>query len=158
MVGREVRIMDYYENSGVGIDHYIRTLKERDYNYGEHLLPHDADQSELGTGKTLREVMADMGLRKTRVVAKLTVEEGIQQARLLIPQSVFDARKCASGVESLKQYRREWDDKLRTFKNRPLHDLHSHAADAFRYLAIGIRKVPAAQRWGHIDYRPTGIV
>ena len=158
MVGREVRIIDYYENSGVGIDHYIRTLKERDYNYGEHLLPHDADQSELGTGKTLREVMADMGLRKTRVVAKLTVEEGIQQARLLIPQSVFDARKCASGVESLKQYRREWDDKLRTFKNRPLHDLHSHAADAFRYLAIGIRKVPAAQRWGHIDYRPTGIV
>jgi len=158
MVGREVRIIDYYENSGVGVEHYIRMLKDRDYNYAEHLLPHDADKSELGTGKSIREVMGEMGVRRTRVVHKLTVEEGIQQVRLLIPRVVFDAKRCASGIESLKQYRREWDDKLRTFKSRPLHDLHSHAADAFRYLAVGLRKVPQEQRWGRIEYAPTGIV
>ena len=158
MVGREVRIIDYYENSGVGVEHYIRMLKDRDYNYAEHLLPHDADKSELGTGKSIREVMGEMGVRRTRVVPKLTVEEGIQQVRLLIPRVVFDAKRCASGIESLKQYRREWDDKLRTFKSRPLHDLHSHAADAFRYLAVGLRKVPQEQRWGRIEYAPTGIV
>ena len=158
MVGREVRILDFYENSGVGIDHYVRVLKDRDYNYAEHLLPHDADASELGTGKSIREVLADMGVRRTRVVAKLTVEEGIQQARLLIARSVFDERKCAQGLEALRQYRREYDEKVRAFKDRPLHDWTSHAADAFRYLAVGLRKVPQEQRWGKIDYQPQGIV
>jgi hypothetical protein len=157
-IGREVRIIDWYENSGVGIDHYVRVLKDRDYNYAEHLLPHDADKSELGTGKSVREVLAEMGVRRTRVVPKLTVEEGIQQARLLIPRSVFAVDKCAQGLEALRQYRREYDEKVRAFKDRPLHDWTSHSADAFRYLAIGLRKVPQEQRWGKIDYQTQGIV
>lgn len=157
-IGREVRIIDFYENSGVGIDHYVRVLKDRDYNYAEHLLPHDADASELGTGKSVREVMGEMGVRRTRVVQKLTLQEGINQARLLIPRAVFDERKCAQGMEALRQYRREYDEKVRAFKERPLHDWTSHAADAFRYLSIGLRKVPQEQRWGTIAYQPTGIV
>ncbi len=50
-----------------------------------------------------------------------------------------DKDKTTRGLESLRQYRREWDDKRKTFNPRPLHDWTSHAADAFRYLAMGLR-------------------
>ena len=158
MVGREIRLIDFYQNSGVGLDHYVRVLKDRDYNYGEHLLPHDAEKSELGTGKSIREVLRTLGLSRTRVVQKLTVEEGINAARLLIPRCVFDAKRTKEGTEALKLYRKEWDEKLRVFKDRPLHDYTSHPADSFRYLAIGLRASPEGSRWGKVQYDNRGII
>lgn len=159
VVGREPRIIDFYENSGVGLDHYVRVLKDREYNYGTHLLPHDAGKSELGTGKAIVEVLRELGLRHTTIVPKLSVEEGIQAARLLLPRVVFDAERCRQGIEALKQYRKEYDEKLRTFKQRPLHDWTSHAADAFRYLAIGLNKAtPNATRFKPIAYSNAGVV
>lgn len=137
-VGKEVRLIDYYESSGVGLDHYAKHLKEKPYVYGDHLLPHDAEVKELGSGKSRVEVLASLGIR-TRIVPKLSVDDGIQAVRTLLPRCWFDAEKCARGIEALRQYRREYDDKLRAFKARPLHDWTSHAADAFRYLAVGLK-------------------
>src|SRR5574343_1340527 len=140
IVGREVRVIDYYEASGVGLDHYARILREKGYLYASHILPHDADKSELGTGKTIREVLGNLGVRPIQIAPKLSVDEGIQAARLFVKKCWFDATKCKQGLEALKQYRREYDEKLKTFKQRPLHDWCSHAADAFRYLAVGADK------------------
>lgn len=140
IVGREVRIIDYYEASGVGLDHYARILREKGYLYASHILPHDADKSELGTGKTIREVLGNLGVRPIQIAPKLSIDEGIQAARLFVKKCWFDAVKCKQGIEALKQYRREYDEKLKTFKQRPLHDWCSHAADAFRYLAVGADK------------------
>ena len=136
--GREVRLIDYYEASGVGLDHYARALGGRPYVYGEHLLPHDAEVRELGTGKSRVETLASLGIRP-RVLPAMRVEDGINAARNLLPQCWFDAARCAGGLEALRQYRREWDERLRAFRPRPLHDWTSHAADAFRYLAQGLR-------------------
>jgi hypothetical protein len=66
------------------------------------------------------------------------LEDGLNAARMLIPKCWFDAEKCERGLEALRQYRRDWDEKLQNFRNKPLHDWCSHAADAFRYLAEGI--------------------
>lgn len=157
VVGREVRIVDFYESSGVGIDHYARVLKDRDYNYGEHLLPHDADASELGTGKSIREVLNGLGVRHTKIVPKLTVDEGIQAVRMLLPRCVFDAKRCQTGIECLKQYRREYDEKTKAFRNKPMHDWTSHAADAMRYLAVGMRETGVRPQMKPIQYDNRGI-
>ena len=137
VVGREVRLIDYYENSGVGLDHYANVLRGKRYVYGDHYLPHDSDVSELGTGKTRVAVLRELGINPI-VLPRGAVDDGINAARMLLPMCWFDAEKCERGIEALRQYRREFDDKLKVFKQRPLHDWTSHAADALRYLAVGL--------------------
>lgn len=136
-VGSEVRIIDYYDASGVGLDHYVKHLREKPYIYGEHLLPHDVEVRELGTGRSRKETLEGLGMRVS-VVPKLPVDDGINAARALLSKCWFDSTKCHTGIEALKQYRTEFDEKRKTFKNSPLHDWTSHAADAFRYLAVGM--------------------
>jgi len=139
-VGQEVRIIDYYENSGVGLDHYAKVLLDKEYHYEQHILPHDVQVKELGTGKSRLETLDALGIRNIEIAPKLAVEDGIQAARTMIPKCWFDADNCGRGVEALRQYRRDFDEKLKTWRGRPLHDWTSHGADAFRYLAVGYRK------------------
>lgn len=139
-IGREVRLIDYYEASGVGLAHYVGELtkrKDAGWIFGDHILPHDADVSELGTGQTRVATLQNLGV-SPRVLPRGAIDDGINAARNLLPKCWFDASKCARGIEALRQYRREYDDKLKAFKMRPLHDWTSHAADAFRYLAVGL--------------------
>ncbi len=136
-IGNEVRLIDYYESSGVGLDHYVNHLRSKPYVYAEHVLPHDVEVKELGTGCSRRETLEGLGLRVS-VAPKLPVDDGINAARALLTKCWIDANKCNQGIEALKQYRTEFDDKRKAFKNRPLHDWTSHAADAFRYLAVGL--------------------
>jgi len=144
VLGREIRLIDYYENSGVGLDHYAKVLKDKDYVYGQHMLPHDVQVHELSTGKSRFAFLAGLGIRGT-VVRKHAVEDGINSVRSIIPRCWFDRTKCGRGIEALRQYRQDWDDRLKAFKGRPLHDWSSHAADSFRYGAFSIR--PAEVEW-----------
>ena len=144
-IGREVRIIDYYENSGYGLDHYVNIIKQREYNYGTHWLPHDAEVRELGTGTTRLETLATMGL-KARIAPKVKLEDGINAARMLLPRCWFDAKKCHQGIEALKQYRQEYDEKRKGYTGRPLHDWASHPSDAFRYLAVSLKDSAPALR------------
>jgi len=153
-VGREVRVIDYYEASGEGLTHYVNHLRSKPYAYGEHLLPHDANVKELGTGLSRVEVLQSLGVNPT-VVPPQRVEDGINAVRLLLPRCWFDSEKCAQGLKALAQYRREWADKLGTWRARPLHDWASHGADAFRYLAMGL-KPPTSS--APLKYPTQGIV
>ncbi len=139
-VGQEIRIIDYYENSGVGLDHYAKVLLDKEYQYEQHILPHDVQVKELGTGKSRLETLDALGIRNIQIAPKLAVEDGIQSARTMIPKCWFDADNCTRGIEALRQYRRDFDEKLKTWRGRPLHDWTSHGADAFRYLAVGYRR------------------
>ncbi|MEA2781431.1 MAG: phage terminase large subunit [Rhodospirillaceae bacterium] len=139
-VGLEIHIIDYHENSGVGLSYYVGELELRrgkGWAFGEHILPHDAKAKELTTGKTREQALIGLGLIP-RILPAEPVEDGINAVRNLLPRCWFDATRCTRGVEALRQYRREYDDRLKTFKGGPLHDWTSHAADAFRYLAMGL--------------------
>ena len=140
-VGKEIHWIDYYEASGVGLDHYAKVLREKPYAYGDHLLPHDARARELGTGRTRVETLASLGI-KVRVIPQNAVDDGINALRLLLPRSWFDKAKCERGIEALRSYRREWDEAMATFRPRPLHDWSSHAADAARTFAMGLDERP----------------
>ena len=139
-VGKEVRLIDYYESNGVGLDHYAKVLQERGYVYGEHLLPHDVQVRELGTGVSRLETLEKLGVRNIRIIPAMDVDDGINAVRGLLPRCWFDEDKTRRGRDALAQYRREYDDKLKAFKSRPLHDWTSHGSDAARYLAIGLRE------------------
>ena len=135
-----LRILDYYENSGHGLEHYVDELKRRPYTYGDHWLPHDAKVEELVSGRTRVEFLQSRGLR-CRLVPGHEVMDGINAARVSFRQMWFDGHRCRQGIEALRQYHAEFDDKLRTFKPKPRHDWTSHATDAFRYLAMAWKEM-----------------
>jgi phage terminase large subunit len=141
VIGRDVRVIDYLEASGQGLSWYVDRLNERPYQWGQHWLPHDANVSELGTGKRRIDLLNELGVMGW-VLPRTSVDDGIQAARALLPRCWFDHDKCERGIDALRSYRRDWDEKLQNYRDRPLHDWSSHAADAFRYLALGQQEAP----------------
>lgn len=137
-VGRETRVIDVLKGEGVGLDWYAKRLQERDYIWGNHYLPHDVEVRELGTGKSRKEVLAGLGIKAT-VCPNIPIADGIQAVRMLLPTCWFDKVKCRQGIEAMRMYRRDYDDKRQEFRVNPLHDWTSHYADAFRYFAVGHR-------------------
>lgn len=138
--GTSVDVIDYCEASGVGLDYYVRVLREKPYTYtNDNIFPHDIQVHELSSGKSRLDLLAGLGVRG-RVLPRASVETGIAAVRLLLPRCRFDAEKCQTGLEALRQYQKAWDDQRRTFQPKPLHDWTSHAADAFRYLAVGLKE------------------
>jgi hypothetical protein len=156
-VGRAIHVIDYYEARGEGLPHYCKVLSSKNYLYGDHNAPHDIEVRELGSGKSRREVAWDLGLN-FRVVPKLPIEDGIHAAQMLIPRLWIDREKCKQGLECLRQYHRAYNERTRSFRASPVHDWSSHAADAFRYLAVGLRetggRMAAPQRMAEMDYNP----
>lgn len=138
--GHEIRVIDFYEASGEGIEHYAKVLKAKPYRYAHDHVPHDARVRELGTGRTRIETMQGLKL-KPRLVPDHKVMDGINAARVLMPRIWFDRDKCRDGIECLRQYRADYDEKSRVFRDNPKHDWTSHAADAFRYLAMAYREM-----------------
>jgi hypothetical protein len=142
VAGRETRVIDVLKGEGVGLDWYAKRLQQRDWLWGSHYLPHDAQVRELGTGKSRLEVLRELGINGT-ICPNIPVEDGIQAVRMLLPTCWFDRDKCRAGLEALRMYRRDWDDKAQEYRARPLHDWTSHYADALRYFAVGHRERPA---------------
>jgi len=137
-IGGEIRVMDYYENNGQSLDHYISWLDEKKYRDYIHILPHDVMVRELGTGKSRHELLTDAGLN-IEVARKMPVDDGIQLVRARLPNTWFkNISTVNKGLDCLRNYRRVYNEKLSVYQERPLHDWSSHAADAFRYLMIGL--------------------
>ena len=129
---KEIRLIDYYENTGHGLDHYADVLKKKGFEYSTHIFPHDVKVRELGNyAKTRLEALLDLGI-VGEVAPKLSIEDGIEAVRKNLVNCWFDKDKCATGIEYLKAYQKKWDDKAQVFKSKPQHSYASHCADAFR--------------------------
>ncbi|MDC9623561.1 terminase, partial [Xenorhabdus sp. XENO-7] len=143
-VGEEFHFIDYYENSGEGLRHYMKVLKDKGYIYGDHWGPHDIDNREFGADAKSRRELAREGYEIDgqkysmifKVVPKVGVDTGIESVREILSNCVFDEEKCSEGISHLESYRKEWDDKRGCWKDKPLHDFTSHGADGFRYFAV----------------------
>jgi phage terminase large subunit len=154
-VGNRIHLIEYYENSGQSLEHYAKYLGSKDYKYGDHYGPHDLKVRELGSGKSRNEIASNLGLYFT-IVPKLSIEDGINAARMILPRCWFDRDKCQLGLEALRQYSWERNDKTGQMKNKPKHSWASHAADAFRYLAVGLNE--SKQFSSKIKYPNIGII
>lgn len=136
-VGPELRLIDYYSNSMQPLQHYIQLMQSKGYTYGTDWLPHDARAKSLATGRSVEEIMLSMG-RKVSITPNLSIFDGINAARTIFNRCYFDKVRCQEGLQSLRHYRYEVDPESKQLSGRPLHDVHSHAADAFRYFALSI--------------------
>ena len=139
-VGKEIRLINYYENNNEGMQHYINYLEDfkREHNirYGDHFAPHDIEVRELTSGKSRRDTAREMGIF-FRTVQQHKVADGIEASRRLFSRLWIDENRCKQGLECISQYRYEYDDKRGVFRDKPVHDWSSHCADAFRHIAMG---------------------
>lgn len=136
LVGKEKRMIDYYENHGYGLDHYVKVLQEKPYVYGTHNFPHDVEVRELGTGKSRKEVLESLGI-KVEVVPNIPIADGINAGRLVFSTLWIDQTKCSLFIDAIGQYKQDWDERNGMYKDKPLHNWTSHPADMFRYFAVG---------------------
>ena len=143
VVRGEIHVIDFYSISGANIEELAQVIIDRGYRYGKHYLPHDAKAKTLASGgKSIIEQLAQyLGLGTLSIVPDLSVQDGIQAVRKMIPTTWFDNR-CYEGIEALKQYQREYDEDKKAFRQTPRHDWTSHPADAFRMMAISWKNEP----------------
>lgn len=146
MVGNEYHVIDFYENSGEGLRHYMKVLKSRGYTYAGHVGPHDIDNREFGSDAKSRRQLAREGYEidgeryslRFEVVPRGSINGGIESVREILPKCVFNETACKDGIKALESYRKEWDEKRGTWRDSPLHDWSSHGADAFRTFAVHV--------------------
>lgn len=136
IVGNEVRLVDYHGSNGHGLPYYAKLLKEKPYTYGSHLWPHDGEHPAFVDDGTRAQVAENLGI-KPIVIPKGVLADGIQATRDLLARVVIDKERCNDGWEGLTNYQREWDARLKVFRNAPRKDWASHPADALRTLATG---------------------
>ncbi len=146
-VKSEIHVLDFYAISGADVADLATVIHSKPYVYGKHYLPHDARMKTLASnGRSIAEQLWSLNVRG-EIVPDIGVQNGIQAARAVLPTCWFDEAKCEIGLESLRHYQREWDEDKRCFRESPRHDWTSHAADAFRMLAVAWREEQPTRDW-----------
>jgi phage terminase large subunit len=142
-IGQTVRLIDCYENSKQGLEHYAKICQqkaaENNWNWGRHFAPHDIAVKEWGSGMTRLEKAKQLGITFT-VTPNIALEDGIEALRSAFSKFWIDEVKCKQLIKSLENYRQEWDEKKKVYKAIPLHNWASHFADSARYLAVNLPK------------------
>lgn len=141
IIANELRIIDFYQDNFKEIPFYAQVLRDKKYTYKTHWLPHDAKPKRLGMGgKSILQQLIAEDVGQFALVPNMGRDKGIQAARATFPRCFFDSEKCGIGLEHLKSYHRKYDEAARKFSDEPVHDEHSHPADAFRYLSLSWRQ------------------
>jgi hypothetical protein len=138
-VGREYRLVDYYESSGVAVHHYVEMLNDKKYlhkwRYGTHYFPHDIKQSEWLSEKSRVETLVSLGIEPV-IAPDHRILDGINAVRRMLDRTFIDPDRCARGLEALRNYVREWSIELRDWRASAKHDWASHGADSLRVFAM----------------------
>ena len=141
--GQEIRLIDYIEESGKGLDFFIRQLQEYEYIYGEHWGPWDLKVREMSSGMSRVEIAAELGMH-FNIVPKMPVQDGVNAVRSIMHRVWIDSERCSKLLSALYEYHREYDEKKGIFRQKAVHDHSSHGADAMRYLATAQEMVTNA--------------
>uniref|UniRef100_C6E2C1 Putative DNA packaging protein GP17 (Terminase) n=1 Tax=Geobacter sp. (strain M21) TaxID=443144 RepID=C6E2C1_GEOSM len=137
--GTQNRLIDYHENSGEGLPHYVKVLQDKPYTYGRHYLPHDSKVRSLNDAVSREDKLYELGLRNLVIVERTRdIEDGIEEVRSFLASCWFDQETCQRLINALDEYRKKWNDTTGAFASQPLHNWASNPADAFRCLACGI--------------------
>lgn len=147
IVGMEYRLIDYYQSSGVKMAHYIEVLAERGYKYGEHCLPHDAEHEQLAARSTIKQQLTQavqnnpsLG-QSVRIVPRIAKKAlGIDAARMIFAQCLFNKEKTADGLQCLRHYAYAKDAETGKTSKEPKHNDWSHGSDAFLCFAQHFKK------------------
>lgn len=155
-------IVDFYRPESDDLEQWVKWLDDKGYK-GNDYVPHDILVTEWGTTRTRFDTLKLLG-RRPRRVAKVSVADGINAGRQTIKIAKFDAGRCEMGIDGLKNYRREWDDELKTFRENPVKDWAEHIGSSFRYLSLAWRdaqpalKEPPKPKELEYTATPSGVI
>lgn len=157
--GKGYHFIDYYENSGYGLEHYAKIMKEKPYVYGNHYMPHDAEAREMTNNEialSRKEVAQNLGIKPIMVIKRprnmdVIIQVQIPAVRNTLPRCWFDKEKCFDGISALKAFRTEYDEEKKKLGNRYLHDWSSHASMAFITFAVGFISSQDWRDWDQED-------
>lgn len=154
-VGMQNRLIRYFEDAGEGLSYYVNEIRSHGYTMGTHYLPHDADNRLMGENvETTADILRRLLPGQFVVVDRIReIKDGLNKTREFLPSCWIDRTNCAAGIKALDSYRYEWDEKLGRWKNHPLHNWASHAADALRQGAQGFKPLGAAEPGGFTRHR-----
>lgn len=138
-IGQTIRIIDCYEKSKEGLEHYVKVLENKPYSYGRHIAPHDIKVREFTSGIARIDKARQLGINFT-IASNIPIPDGIEAVRSAFSKIWIDERSCGTLIKALENYRQEYDSKRRVYKGHPLHDWSSHMCDAMRYLCISLPK------------------
>jgi len=144
-IGNKHHVIDYYENTGYGLEHYAKIMQEKPYEYGNHFMPHDANAREMTNSEiaqSRKEVADGLGIKPIIVTKRaknidVIINYQIPAVRNVLQSCLFDATKCAQGISALENYKAEYDEEKKILSNKPLHNWSSHGASAFIVFAVG---------------------
>jgi phage terminase large subunit len=160
VVGREIRFVDYYENSGFGLEHDVQELKKRreqhGFVFGEHYFPHNVNNGEISNGKSRFDTLVGLGITPIAVPRVQNVNDGINAVRRQLAQSRIDPICCERGLKCPRNYRKEWDEDRATFRDKPFHNWASHGADSLRNFAQGFVEPEIVRPRGRYRTKPGG--
>lgn len=151
--GKRPQVIDYYENQGQALQHYIDMLRDKSYNYEQVWIPHDGVAKTLQTGRSTVEQLLDEDF-PIMVVPRLSRQHGIDAARKVLPSVYINNDKCYEGVEALRAYRRRFNELTKSFSDAPVHDWASNGSDAFRYLALVVQDRVECEEKGSPETEP----
>jgi phage terminase large subunit len=140
----EIRVIEYIEDDHKTLAHYSALLKKKDFNWGKVFLPHDGAMKDYKYDQSAQDIMQRLQWR-VQIVPRLGIEEGIKVARQTFNRVYFDKEKASGLLRCLKNYKRRINTQTNE-PGEPLHDEHSHGADAFRYMCTA-----APQMWNETD-------
>lgn len=147
-IGPWHHFIDYFEGCGEQAEFYLKALRQKDYLYGKHYLPHDGRVIEwANTGNKTRLQIVQEGLpNKVELVERIDdLSEGIDMLRRVFPVARFDRTRCGEnppgsgrgGLPALRAYQREWNEKQEVWHDRPLHNWAADPTDGLRTFAQG---------------------
>ena len=153
-IGMEIRVIRYIEDNQKTISWYLAQMQTYGYVYDTLWLPHDAAAKNLGSGKSIEEIVRSTGW-KVQILDRVPVTDSINAARTIFAKCYFDRQNCEEGLQCLRHYRYDVDPETGAFSQKPLHDQYSHGADAFRYIGLMVNepRKPKPQRQ---NYMPVG--
>ena len=148
-----IHVIDYWEDNNVPLSEWCKRVSETSYTFGTHVGPHDLEQRDKGFGVRLIDTASDLGIQ-FEIAPRVSIKSGIDAVKDFIPKLRFNQETTQKGFDALANYRRERNDKLQVFLDRPLHDWASHGADSIRYAALAyINGLPSTHSWAKpIDY------
>jgi phage terminase large subunit len=146
-VGFEYHLIDFLQSTGKPLAFYLKALQEKPYIYGTDYLPHDGRAREIGTGKSIEELMRAAG-RRVQVVPRLSITDGINAARTIFPLCWFDESKCGDGIQALRHYRFEKDEETGVLSSKPEDALPEAGPRTLRLRPHSRRRGPRRGRDG----------
>ena len=152
-VGFDIRVLRYFEDNQKTIQHYLSLMQTFGYIYDTIWLPHDGAAKSLGTGKSIEEIVRATGL-KVQILDRVPIADSINAARTIFPRCYFDRKNTEEGLNCLRHYRYDVDEHG-TFSQKPLHNIYSHGADAWRYIGLMVNE-PKKRQPVKQTYAPMG--